>query len=79
VCVLGISDLTTASAYDVAVGMEHGRISARVCVNNTNDNVWSSVNPRVSSICRCTLKTLACSVCGVTCRWQVGLFSSDDL
>jgi len=63
VCVLGISDLTTASAFDVAVGMEHGRMSARVCVDNTNDKVWSSVNPRVSSICRCTLKALACSVC----------------
>ena len=78
-CVLGISDFTTASTYDVAVGMEHGRMSARVCINNTNDKVMSGVNPRVSSICRCTLKALACSVCGVTRRRQVGLFSSDGL
>lgn len=78
-CVLGISELTTASSYDVAVGMEHGRKSARVCINNTNDKALSSVNPHVSSICRYTVKALACSVCGVTLRRQVGLFSSDGL
>jgi hypothetical protein len=58
VCVLGISDITTASTYDVAVGMEHDRKSARVSINSTNDKVLSSVNPRVSSICRCTVKAM---------------------
>ena len=52
----------TASMYDVAVGMGHGRKSSRVCINNTNGKVLSSVNPHVSSICRCTVKALACSV-----------------
>jgi len=51
VCVLGISNLTAPSMYDVAVGMEHVRKSASVCINNTNGKVLSSVNPHVSTIC----------------------------
>ena len=50
-CVLGISDLTAASTYDVAVGMKHVRKSASVCINNTNGKLLSSVNPHVSTIC----------------------------
>ena len=45
-CVLGISDLTTASMYDVAVGIESGHKSARICISSINVKVWSSVNPR---------------------------------
>lgn len=56
VCVLGISDLTAASTYDVAVVMEHGRKSVSVCINSTSGKVLSSVNSHVSTICRAQWK-----------------------